>query len=55
MDIVKKIEILRSKLHQVGMEKGFKNPEVLQLSQTLDNLINEYYRLAYSQTEKIAG
>lgn len=55
VDIVKKIEILRSELHRVGIEKGFQNPEVLRLSQALDNLINLYYRSTYYQAEKIAG
>lgn len=55
MDIVKKIEALRSELHRIVAEKGFQNPEVLRLSQALDKLINEYYRLAYGETVKMAG
>ena len=38
-----KINILSENLAKIGMEKGFRHPEVLKLSQQLDRLIVKYY------------
>jgi hypothetical protein len=37
-----KIKILRENLARIGMEKGLTDPDVLKLSQTLDELIVQY-------------
>lgn len=44
MNLVKKIERLREELNKLGLEKGFKDPQVIKLSQRLDVLINIYYK-----------
>jgi len=33
------------------MEKGFQDPEVIKISQSLDELINEYYRLTQERLD----
>lgn len=40
--IEKKIQILRTQLINVGMEKGLTHPNTIQISQDLDKLLNEY-------------
>ncbi|MGI6469433.1 MAG: aspartyl-phosphate phosphatase Spo0E family protein [Syntrophomonadaceae bacterium] len=45
MDIIAKIEELRIELAKLGEEKGLKHPDVISLSQQLDNLIIQYYRI----------
>lgn len=40
-----KIGILRKIMHQVALEKGISHPDVLWVSQRLDELINEFYRI----------
>ncbi|MEN6348285.1 MAG: aspartyl-phosphate phosphatase Spo0E family protein [Syntrophomonas sp.] len=44
MNIVRTIERLREELNKLGLEKGFKDPQVIKLSQRLDVLINMYYK-----------
>lgn len=39
------IEKSRSEMHRVAAEKGFHHKEVLQISQRLDNLLNQYYKV----------
>ncbi|MDQ1003950.1 hypothetical protein QFZ28_004350 [Neobacillus niacini] len=39
-DLMRKIEIIRNKMISVGMAEGFTSPNTIQLSQTLDKLIN---------------
>lgn len=43
--ILKKIEELRQKLNRIAAEKGVLDPDVLKLSQHLDEVINKYQRL----------
>lgn len=38
-----KIECLRKKMHITALEKGVSNPEVLKISQELDEVINDFY------------
>lgn len=45
MNIIHRIEELRLELNALGAEKGLKDPQVIKLSQRLDKLINEYYKL----------
>jgi hypothetical protein len=45
MRIVQIIEELRKELVDQGTAKGFQDPEVLSLSQKLDEFINAYYRM----------
>ncbi len=44
MKIVQLIEDLRRELVELGTLKGFHDPEVIRLSQRLDELINIFYR-----------
>lgn len=43
MELSQKVEKIRAKLVKLGMEKGFEDPGVIRLSQTLDRLINKVY------------
>jgi hypothetical protein len=38
-----KIEYLRQKMHATALSKGISHPEVLMISQQLDEVINEFY------------
>ena len=38
-----KIECLRQKMHATALTKGISHPEVLMISQQLDEVINEFY------------
>ncbi len=42
-NLLNKIKTLRENLTNVGMEKGLKHPDVLEMSQQLDRLIVKYY------------
>jgi len=44
MKIVQMIEELRKELIEQGTSKGLQDPEVIRLSQKLDEFINTYYR-----------
>ncbi|PKM75830.1 MAG: Spo0E family sporulation regulatory protein-aspartic acid phosphatase [Firmicutes bacterium HGW-Firmicutes-15] len=50
MNIIKLIEKARGELVELGMKKGFQHPQVIKKSQMLDELINQYYRLAQRST-----
>lgn len=41
-----KIETLRQKMHEIALEKGISHPDVLLSSQRLDELINQFYKVA---------
>lgn len=43
MNLNSKIELIRSIMHKVALEKGISHPDVLRISQKLDILINQYY------------
>ncbi|MEN6388886.1 MAG: aspartyl-phosphate phosphatase Spo0E family protein [Syntrophomonas sp.] len=45
MDVINRIEKLRLELHRLATEKGFQDPQVIEVSGILDELINEYYWL----------
>lgn len=45
MDILQSIEKLRAQLIEVGLIKGLQDPQVIEISQKLDVLINIYYGL----------
>ncbi|MDD3269322.1 MAG: aspartyl-phosphate phosphatase Spo0E family protein [Syntrophomonadaceae bacterium] len=45
MRIIQSIEELRKELNELGTIKGLHDPEVIRLSQKLDEIINTYYRL----------
>lgn len=38
-----RIEYLRQKMHVTALEKGISHPEVLKISQQLDEVINKFY------------
>ncbi|AFM41672.1 Spo0E like sporulation regulatory protein [Desulfosporosinus acidiphilus SJ4] len=42
IEILKLIEIVREKLNILGLNKPLSDPDVIQLSQRLDSLINMY-------------
>jgi len=42
MEIMKKIQKLRTHLISVEMKKGLTHPDTIQVSQNLDKLLNEY-------------
>ena len=44
-----KIECLRQKMHITALEKGISHPQVLKISQQLDEVINEFYNDARIQ------
>jgi len=40
-----KIECLRQEMHVAAMQKGISHPDVLRVSQRLDEVINEFYAI----------
>ncbi|AFM01090.1 MULTISPECIES: aspartyl-phosphate phosphatase Spo0E family protein [Desulfitobacterium] len=44
--LLKLIEDMRKELNQLGKRKPLTDPEVVDLSQKLDKLLNEYYLTA---------
>lgn len=40
-----KIENLRQEMHVTALEKGISHPDVLRVSQRLDEAINEFYNV----------
>ncbi|MFZ3102243.1 MAG: aspartyl-phosphate phosphatase Spo0E family protein [Desulfitobacteriaceae bacterium] len=48
--LLKRIEGLRKRLNKFGVTRNFIDPEVVQISQQLDCLLNQYYRInSYQQ------
>ena len=48
--LLKRIEGLRKKLNKFGLNRNLIDSEVVEVSQQLDCLLNEYYRMrAYQQ------
>jgi hypothetical protein len=43
--LLKKIEALRKRLNRYGLKHNLIDEEVVQMSQQLDDLLNQYYRL----------
>jgi hypothetical protein len=43
VDLLGQIETLRSILYQCGQGTSLLNPQVLEISQLLDQLLNQYY------------
>ncbi len=48
---ITKIEKARQDLNEMGIKRGFKDPEVIEQSRILDELINEYYRSMEESTK----
>jgi len=44
-DLWCKIETLRQRMHEIAFEKSISHPDVLIVSQRLDELINEFYNV----------
>jgi len=44
-DLYCKIECLRQRMHITALEKGISHPNVLMISQMLDEAINEFYNV----------
>lgn len=40
-----KIECLRQRMHEIAIDKGISHPDVLIISQRLDELINKFYNV----------
>lgn len=51
-EILKRIEELRQKLHELAETKGLADPEVIIASHMLDAVLNEYYRLLKQKKEE---
>lgn len=49
-DIKNQIEKLRKQLYELAKEKSLSDPEVVETSQRLDDLLNEYERLKNSES-----
>jgi hypothetical protein len=43
LPLKEKIEHFRKLMIRTGMEEGFSNPKTVELSQSLDNLLMEYF------------
>lgn len=43
--LLKRIEGLREKLYDIGLNRNLIDPEVIQVSQQLDQLLNQYHRI----------
>lgn len=52
-NILRKIELLRKKLTDIALSKGFTSAESLSLSQELDQLLNFYERIQGTERNKI--
>lgn len=52
-NILRKIELLRKKLTDIALSKGFTSAESLSLSQELDQLLNFYERIQGTERKKI--
>jgi hypothetical protein len=46
--VLKKIEVLRKEMENLGNIKGMADPEIVIVSQKLDAEINDYYQLLYN-------
>jgi hypothetical protein len=46
VSISEKIEKVRQEMINLGMKKGLQDPQVIKRSQMLNELINQYYRIA---------
>jgi len=44
-DLQCKIDCLRTRMHVTALEKGISHPDVLSISQRLDKIINELYKI----------
>jgi hypothetical protein len=44
-----KIEYLRQRMHVTALKKGISHPDVIMVSQRLDEVIYEFYKLALIQ------
>jgi len=55
MDIIRKIEELRTELQKLGSEKGFQDVQVIKVSQILDELITRYYRMIQYKINEMTG
>ena len=47
--LLKRIEGLRKRLNRFGLTRNLIDPEVVQISQQLDRLLNQYNRIASYQ------
>lgn len=47
--LLKRIEGLRRKLNKFGHTRNLIDSEVVEVSQELDSLLNQYYRITYQQ------
>lgn len=53
---IQRIEKARDELIELGIKRGFQDPKVIEKSQILDELINQYYRLIPKSAEtKVAS
>lgn len=53
--LCKFIEEMRKELNQLGDRKPLTDPEVVKLSQRLDELLNKYWKLQYNKLHENAA
>jgi len=54
-ELMARIELLRTKLGQLVLKYGTRSSEVLAMSQHLDEVLNQYYRLTIKKESKYAS
>ncbi len=52
--LLREIERLRELMHKMALHKGVSHPEVLQISQQLDQILNEYSTMIVDQRGLLA-
>jgi len=53
--IITEIEELRQKLHSLAEDKGFQDREIIRISKSMDDLLNEYERLKKRENNPSGG
>ena len=53
--LCKFIEEMRKELNRLGDRKPLTDPEVVKLSQRLDELLNKYWKLQYNKSQENAA
>lgn len=53
--VMKELEIKRAQMVDIGMKKGFTDPETVKISQELDELHNEQLRIQMALRKKSLG
>jgi hypothetical protein len=54
-DVMAELEVKRAQMVEVGMRKGFTDPETVRISQELDELHNEQLRIQMALRKQLGG